>query len=350
MNNNQFILYGANGYTGKLITELAREYSLEPVLAGRNEIAIKAIAAEQHLPYQVADINKPSDLIKLLSEFPLVLHAAGPFRHTARQMMNACLETKTHYIDITGEIPVFEMAKTYDQPAMEKGIMIMPGAGFDVVPTDCLALHLKNKMPDAIQLNLAFVSQGGGLSHGTATTMAESLGEGGAARENGKIVSRPLGYKSRWIEILGKRYFVMTIPWGDIATGYHTTMIPNIETFTGIKPGIHKLLKLQFLLNPILRTAFVRNFVKKKINVRSPGPSLAARKNAYSLVWGEVTNSNGERLTATLTCPDGYTLTSRSSLLIAQKILNGNFRTGFQTPGSAYGADLVLEIPGVERQ
>jgi len=350
MKNNQFILYGANGYTGKLITELARDYSLEPVLAGRNENAIKALAAEHKLPYQIADINNPAELIKLLSGFPLVLHAAGPFRHTAKQMIEACLLTNTHYIDITGEIPVFEMAKTYNEAAMAKGIMLMPGSGFDVVPTDCLALFLKNKMPDAVHLNLAFVSQGGGLSHGTATTMAESLGEGGAARENGKIVSKPLGHKSRWVEILGKRFFVMTIPWGDIATGYHTTSIPNIETYTGIKPGIHKLLKLQFLLNPILRTSFIRNFVKKKINQRSRGPSPAARKNAYSLIWGETINKNGESIIATLSCPDGYTLTSRSSLLIAQKILNGNFRPGYQTPGSAYGADLVLEIPGVERQ
>jgi len=350
MKNNQFILYGANGYTGKLITELAHEYSLEPVLAGRNENAIKALAAEHKLSYQIADINNPTDLIKLLSGFPLVLHAAGPFRHTAKQMIEACLQTKTHYIDITGEIPVFEMAKTYDQAAKEKGIMILPGSGFDVVPTDCLALYLKNKMPDAVHLNLAFVSQSGGLSHGTATTMAESLGESGAARENGKIVSKPLGHKSRWIEIRGKRFFVMTIPWGDIATGYHTTMIPNIETYTGIKPGIHRLLKLQFLLNPILRSSFVRNFVKKQINKRSPGPSASARKNASSLVWGEVINNKGDKLTATLSCPDGYTLTARSSVLIAQKILAGNFQPGFQTPGSAYGADIVLEIPGVERQ
>ena len=350
MNNNQFILYGANGYTGKLIAEQARNYSLEPVLAGRNESAIKALAAELQLSYQIADINKPVELIKLLSGFPLVLHAAGPFRHTAKQMIEACLETKTHYIDITGEIPVFEMAKTYDKAAKDSRIMIMPGAGFDVVPTDCLALHLKNRMPDAVQLNLAFVTQGGGLSHGTAMTMAESLGEGGAARENGKIVHRPLGHKSRWIDILGKRFFVMTIPWGDIATGYHTTSIPNIDTYTGIKPGIHKFLKFQSLLNPILRSSFVRSIVKKQINNRSPGPSIEARKIASSLVWGEAINRNGTRITATLSCPDGYTLTSRSSLLIAQKILNRNYLPGYQTPGSAYGADLVLEIPGVERQ
>jgi len=224
-----FLLYGANGYTGKIITALASQYDLNPVLAGRKEEPIRALAEQFNFSYRVFDLNNQQQLVKALGEVPLVLHAAGPFRHTAKQMMDACVITKTHYLDITGEIAVFEMAKRYDTEAKSAGIIIIPGVGFDVVPTDCLALYLKNKLPDAVQLKIAFATLGGGLSHGTASTMSEGLGEGGAVRENGRIVRKPLGHKGMWIDFGIKKIFVMTIPWGDISTAYHTTGIPDIE-------------------------------------------------------------------------------------------------------------------------
>ncbi len=130
-------------------------------------------------------LTNTTQLIETLQQVKVVVHAAGPFADTARQMIDACLQTGTHYLDINGDINVFEQIKNLDTPAKEKNIMLLPGAGFDVVPTDCMALHLKNKLPDATHLKLAFASIGGGVSHGTAMTIVNKLGEGGAARENG---------------------------------------------------------------------------------------------------------------------------------------------------------------------
>jgi len=343
---NQFVLYGANGYTGRLITSLASSYQLNPILAGRTESSIRSLADEYHFSYKVIDLSNEQQIISALEGIQLVLHAAGPFKHKARQMIEACLKTKTHYIDITGEIEVFEMAKQYDAAAKAAGIMIMPGAGFDVVPTDCLALFLKNKLPDADQLKLAFASLGGGLSHGTAMTMAEGLGEGGAVRKNGKIIRVPLGQKGMWVDFQGKKLFVMTIPWGDVSTAFHTTGIPNIETYTGIDPKIYKMLKFQSLFNWLMRTSLIRSYIKKQINKRPAGPSDEERAKSKGLVWGQVQNPKGEKKSASLVTPDGYTLTAHSSLIISRKILNGNFKPGYQTPASAYGPDLVLEVPG----
>lgn len=344
-----FLLYGANGYTGKLITAAASQYDLNPVLAGRNKDSIKSLAEQFNFSHQVFDLNNQQQLIKVLEKVPLVLHAAGPFRHTAKQMMDACLKTKTHYLDITGEIAVFEMAKRYDDQARKAGIMIIPGVGFDVVPTDCLALHLKNQLPDAIKLKIAFATLGGGLSHGTATTMMEGLGEGGAVRENGKIIRKPLGHKGMSIDFGVKKIFVMTIPWGDVSTAYHTTGIPNIETYTGIPKRTYKLLKFQSLFNWVMRSPLFRKMVKTQIDKRPAGPSEEERLNSKSLVWGEVENEKGEKTSARLTTSDGYTFTAHSSLLVTKKVLNGNFKIGYQTPGSAYGPDLVLEVQGSKR-
>jgi short subunit dehydrogenase-like uncharacterized protein len=342
---NQFLLYGANGYTGKLIAKLAATYNLQPILAGRTEASIKPLADELQLPYRIVDLDNKEQLENALSEVKLVLHAAGPYAYTAKQMIEACLKTGVYYIDINGDIAVFEMLKKYDAAAKEKKIMIMPGVGFDVVPTDCIALQLKNKMPDATHLKLAFASVGGGLSHGTAITIASKIGEGGAARENGIIVKKPLGQKGMWVEFGENKLFVMTIPWGDVSTAYTTTGIPNIETYTGIAPKVYRMLKLQWAFNWLLRTEFVRNIIRQKIKAKPAGPSDEQRKNSSSLVWGEVSNASGKKLSSAISCMDGYTLTAHSSLLISQKILEGNFKTGYQTPAGCYGENLVMELP-----
>jgi short subunit dehydrogenase-like uncharacterized protein len=342
---NKFLLYGANGYTGKLIAKLAATYNLQPILAGRTEANIKPLAEELQLPCRIIDLDDKIQLENALSSVKLVLHAAGPYAYTAKQMIEACLKTGVHYIDINGDIAVFEMLKKYDAAAKEKNIMIMPGVGFDVVPTDCIALQLKNKMPDATHLKLAFASVGGGLSHGTAITMASKIGEGGASRENGKIVRKPLGQKGMWVNFGTKKLFVMTIPWGDVSTAYTTTGIANIETYTGMAPKVYRMLKLQWAFNWLLKTEFVRNIIRKKIKSKPAGPSDEQRKNSSSFVWGEVTNASAKKLTAAISCLDGYTLTAHSSLIISQKILNGNYKTGYQTPAGCYGAGLIMEVP-----
>ncbi len=234
------ILYGANGYTGTLIAKMARDHGIEPILAGRREEAVRPLAEELGLQWGVADLADATALDALLQRAPMVLHAAGPFKRTAKPMIEACLRNGKHYTDITGEIQVYEMAKSYDAAAKAKQIMIMPGVGFDVVPTDCMAMHLKNKMPDATHLKLAFAGLGSGLSHGTATTMAEGMGEKSAARVDGKIVPVPLGHKGMEVDFGVKKLFVMSIPWGDVSTAYTTTGIPNIETYTAQHPSTFK--------------------------------------------------------------------------------------------------------------
>jgi short subunit dehydrogenase-like uncharacterized protein len=350
MPNKSFLLYGANGYTGTLIAKMASAFGLTPILAGRRAEVLKPLAESIGASYKVFDLHETEKLEDALKEVSLVLHAAGPFKFTAKPMIEACLRTKTHYIDITGEIQVYELAKTYDEAAKKAGIMLMPGVGFDVVPTDCLALFLKDRMQDAKDLKLAFASLGGRLSQGTATTMALGAGEKSAVRSDGKITSVPLGHKGMWVDFGLKKLFVMTIPWGDISTAYTTTAIPNIETYTGVSPRTFKLLKYQGLFNWLLRTSFMRNRELKKIKERPAGPSDEQRAKSKALVFGEVTNKAGKKMQARIIGPDGYTITAEASLIITKKILEGNFKPGYQTPAGCYGADLIMEVKGVTRE
>ena len=346
MHSDSFLLYGANGYTGVLIAKYAAQYGLRPILAGRREEAIKPLADELKLSYAIVDLENATQLKATLQQIKVVVHAAGTFASTAKQMIDACLQTGTHYLDINGDVSVFEMIKSYDAKAKENNIMLMPGVGFDVVPTDCMALHLKKKLPDATHLKLAFASIGGGISHGTAMTIVSRLGEGGASRQNGKIVREPIGKKGMWVDFGEKRLFVMSIPWGDISTAYFTTGIPNIEAYTGIRPIAYRIMKMQGLFNGLLRMEWVKNIIRKKIKQRPAGPSDEMRSKATAMIWGEVHNAKGEQVADHLICADGYTLTAHSSLIIAKKVLEGNFKPGYQTPAGCYGEELVKEIPG----
>ena len=345
-----FLLYGANGYTGQLIAKQAADYGLIPIIAGRTEAKVKSLAEQLGYEYRIFDLKNLTATKEALQEVDLVVHAAGPFKYTAQPMIEACISTKTHYVDITGEIEIFELAASYDEAAKAAGIMLLPGGGFDVVPTDCMASFLKKQLPDASHLQLAFAFTGGGVSHGTASTMVESMGQGGAIRKDGQITKVRLGHKAMKIPFWGKELFAMTIPWGDVSTAYYSTGIPNIEVFTGVTPNSHRALKWPPLYNWLLRMSFVKKYMKKKIKQRPAGPSDDRRANAQGLVWGKVWNAAAEQIEARMMTPEGYTLTAITALLIAKKILQGQLSIGFQTPSNAYGEDLIMEVDGVKRE
>ncbi|MEX0636293.1 MAG: saccharopine dehydrogenase NADP-binding domain-containing protein [Ferruginibacter sp.] len=347
------LLYGANGYTGRLIAHLASAYNIQLLLAGRKEEEIKAMATEINLPYKIFALEEEALLLETLKDMTVVLHAAGPFSHTADAMVQACLKTNTHYLDINGDISVFEKIKKVDLAAKNAGIMLMPGVGFDVVPTDCLALHLQHNLPDMTHLQLAFATLGGGLSHGTAMTMASKIGEGGAIRSEGKIIKSALGAEGMVVPFYrgegksAKEMFVMNIPWGDVSTAHFTTGVPNIKTYTGISKKVYYLLKLQVAFNWLLRTSWVRNQLKKKIKSLPAGPSNEQRAKAIGMVWGKASNASGDTVTAALCGPEGYTITAHAALIIIKKVLSGNFKTGYQTPAAVYGETLITEVPGI---
>src|SRR5687768_7026139 len=133
------LLYGATGYTGRLITRVAAEYGVRPILAGRNRAAVAALAHEHGLEHRAFALDDVAAMYRALGAVSAVLHCAGPFSRTSEPMASACIRTGTHYIDITGEIDVMEQLHARDAEAREARVMLLPGAGFDVVPSDCLA-------------------------------------------------------------------------------------------------------------------------------------------------------------------------------------------------------------------
>lgn len=345
-----FVLYGAYGYTGELITRFAADHGLRPLLAGRNADKLRELAEPHGYDYCAVSLEDETGLRDLLRPYPVVVHAAGPFTFTAAAMHEACLDTETHYLDITGEIEAFALAQQRDREAKERSIMMLPGVGFDVVPTDCLAAFLKEAMPSATELKLAFAWKGGGVSHGTAMTMLEQLGESGAVRRRGKIVSVPPAYKTASFPFTAEKSFqAVTIPWGDVFTAFHTTGIGNIETYFAAPPAQQKFMKWSRFIGPLLRLPFVKNYLRRRVAARPAGPSDERREKGEAYVYGEVTDGK-TTVRARLKTPEGYTLTAITALMITKRVLNQNFRTGYQTPAGVFGADFILEVEGTERE
>jgi len=339
------IIYGSYGYTGQLVVKECKAKNLTVILAGRNREALQKQHEQTGYPFEVLDVSDTSALKNLLQKGSVVIHCGGPFRYTAKAMADACLETKTHYTDITGEHQVFEMLAGYDNSAKQAGIMMMPGTGFDVVPSDCLALHLKNRLPSATHLQLAFTMSKGGLSRGTSKSMTEGLGYGSLIRKDGKLTPIPIGKKVMEIDFGAFKTKTLNIPWGDISTAWRSTGIPNIEVYTGATDKMISNAIRSNYLNWLLRQRWLKDFMLKQIDKKPAGPSEEKREGGRSYLWGKVWDGSGKEYTSLLETISGYSLTAKSAVLIAEKILAGNFKTGYQTPAMMYGEGLILEIP-----
>ncbi|WP_335999747.1 saccharopine dehydrogenase family protein [Halorientalis halophila] len=346
---SELLLYGSYGYTGELIAEVATERGLDPTLAGRDERELTEQAAELNCEMAAFDLDDVDAVADRLADYDVVLNCAGPFVRTYEPMVEAALEAGTHYLDITGEIDVFEGVAGYDDRATEADVMLMSGVGFDVVPTDCLAAHLAERLPDATHLALAFKGLAD-ISPGTMKTMLNYAGDGGYVRRDGLLESVPTAYRTRRIDFGSGERSAVTIPWGDVVTGYHTTGIPNIEVYMAAPEPAIWAMRGSRPLAPLLDVGPVKSTLQGLVDAAVSGPGERTRERGRGYVWGEVTDADGNRAVSRLETPETYKLTVESSLEIAERVLDGDAPAGYQTPAGAYGADLVLEIPGVERE
>lgn len=343
--SSPWLLYGANGYTGELIAREAVARGLRPVLAGRSKQKIARLAAELDCPSAVFDLEDHTALVSALTQVAAVLHCAGPFSRTAASMMQGCLATHVHYLDITGEIDVFEMAASVHEKALRSGIVLCPGVGFDVVPTDCLAARLKETLPDATHLALGFDSRTG-LSKGTARTAIEAAAKGSCVRSDGKLVFERLGSRTRRIDFGAGEKLAVSIPWGDVSTAYHSTGIGNVEVYTATSQRSVSRMRRANLFRPLLRQSWLRELVKFSAQQRVIPPDKTQRDNNPAHVWGEARNAAGEVKTARVRTANGYSFTVHSALAIVSEVLGRACNPGFSTPSSLMGADFVSTLPG----
>jgi len=339
----RLLIYGANGYTGRLILDAALDRGLSVTIAGRRREAIGPVAKERDVPFEVFSLDEaPRRLAERLSPFGAVLLAAGPFSRTSAPVLAACLKARVAYLDITGEIGVFESVFARHAEAVKAGVVLVPGVGFDVVPSDCLAASLAAELPGAVRLLLAF--RGFGVSAGTARTMLEGLPRGGAARVDGKLVPVPAGWKTRTIPFPDRPRLAVTIPWGDLSTAYRSTGIPNIETYMAMAPSHVSALRWTRALLPLAGFAPVQALLSAWVERGVSGPTADERARERSLLWGRVEDGEGRAVEGTLETLEGYTLTAETAAAAAERVLRGSVKAGAWTPSRAFGARFIETV------
>ncbi|MFA6243820.1 MAG: hypothetical protein WC655_22955, partial [Candidatus Hydrogenedentales bacterium] len=298
---------------------------------------------------RVFDLADVAHVALGLKDIAAVLHCAGPFSATHRAMLAGCAQANCHYLDITGEIEIFESVHQNGARWKKAGIVVMPGVGFDVVPSDCLAAMLKRELPDATHLQLAFRSKHGKLSPGTAKTVAEGLHRGCRIRKDGRLTEIPSGSKTMSIAFEDTPELAVAIPWGDVSTAYWSTGIPNIEVYMRIPEKQIRQMRWASMLGPILRLGFVQSLIKNRIAKTVKGPTDTERANDETILWGSATNAKGDSKVIRLRTPEGYTLTADASVTAVVRLLESPLPPGAYTPSKAFGPDFVLGLEGVRR-
>jgi short subunit dehydrogenase-like uncharacterized protein len=341
-----WLIYGAYGFTGELVARRAVAAGARPVLAGRDASQLEPLARELDLEWRTASLDDPRALSKALEGVSVVAHCAGPFSGTAEPMVDACLAAGVHYLDITGEIAVLEAVHARDEEARAAGVVLLPGAGFDVVPSDCLLAMTAAELPGSTTLELAFRSRGG-ISRGTSRSALESIGSPPLARRGGVI--GPIERDARQLTVtFGERPTqVSAISWGDVATAFHSTGIGNVATYTQLPRGAtfgmmaaRKLARLP--LGGRLMHAALERAVR-----RMPNPSAESMANGGVELWARARDGKGRSVERRMRTPDGYLLTADSVTRIAAHLGAGTLPAGAHTPSSLLGPRFALELDRV---
>ena len=341
------LLYGAYGYTGRLVTAEAARRGLPVILAGRDPAKVEALAGEHRLPWRAFDLQGGGGP-EVLEGVSAVLNLAGPFSKTAAPMVDLCLAAGAHYVDITGEISVFEALHARGGEAAAAGVVLLPGAGFDVVPSDCLAAHLHRRLPSATSLQLVI----GGLddlSRGTAKTGLESIAAGTKVRRGGRIVT--LDEMPRGTADLGSGLKpTVGVTWGDVATAYYSTGIPDIDVFFEANAQMERMANMPAPLRWFMGTGAGQWLGGRAIDRMPAGPSEEVRETVRAVLVGEARDAGGAAVVSEMTTPEAYKLTSLTALETARRVAEGQAAPGYHTPSTAFGPDFVLSFSGVSRR
>jgi short subunit dehydrogenase-like uncharacterized protein len=343
----RLLLYGAYGYTGRLTAELAAVRKLDIVLAGRNRTALSELGDRLGLPTRVIRLDDPKRLSDALKDIACVVHMAGPFAITSGPMLDACLATQTNYIDVTGEIEVFQAIWSRKGEIQRAGITVIPGAGFDVVPTDCLAGYVAGKLERPTSLLIA-LSGLQSVSQGTVRTAIRQISKSILCRRGGTIVALE-DRSTHWIDFGSGGEPCVPVSWGDVATAFHSTGVGNITVYFRRTKLFQSADVLGKLFGPLLRSRFGQSGLSAMVRRLPEGPNRAERIANRGKILAEASNSSGKSFKASLSTPNAYDFTAQSVLEIASRIDVLPAAVGLVTPFQAFGADFILTLPGCSR-
>ncbi|WP_395608041.1 saccharopine dehydrogenase family protein [Pseudomonas sp. B22129] len=309
------MIYGATGYTGRMAAEQAKELGLNLVIAGRDEARLASLAAALGVPYRVFVAQESR-----LEGIDVLLNFAGPFAHTAEPLMRACIASGTDYLDITAEINVYRLAEQLGSGA---DVMLLPGVGWDVVPTDCLAMHVASRVRQPRALNIA-LQVPGTMSRGSAMSVGEILGAGVMVRIDGALVATP-DAPLQHLDFGDGPVLCAPLSFGDLVSAWHSSSIPNIAMFVHVTGEA---------------------FPEGDLSLLPDGPTQTQRDAHRARAVAEVTGADGSVARSVIETVNGYSYTPLAAVEAARRVLGGERRPGFETPAKLFGVGFAQTIAG----
>lgn len=317
------MIYGATGYTGSMVARQAKAAGLDFFIAGRDPDKLAKLAEELNVPHRVFALDDRAVLMREMGGVGVVLNCAGPFARTAEPLISACIESQAHYLDITAEINVYRLADSLSERAERAGVMLMPGVGWDVVPTDCLAVHVARRVKDPVSLRMA-LQVAGSMSRGSAISAGEIVGAGLLTRTNGVLTASEIS-TSELFDFGDGLVACVPLSFGDLITAWHSTGIANISMFVNVMGDA---------------------FPSGDLTTLPDGPSLEDRDRQPARAVAEVVGVDGSKARSVIETINGYSYTPLSAVEAVRLVFSGQVRAGFQTPAGHFGMDFAARIPG----
>jgi short subunit dehydrogenase-like uncharacterized protein len=342
-------IYGATGFTGRLLAEAAKGRGLRPILTGRDEGELRRMAHDLDLPFRTAALDDVGALTAALTGAAVLLNAAGPFSVTVEPLIEACLRLGIHYLDISAECAAIEAASRFHEKALRRKIMIMPAVGFDVVPSDCLAAHVAARQRGARRLAIG-ISGLQLMSRGSARTILEDFANPITIRRHGRLESVAPGTLEHVFDYGRGARKSVAVGWGDVASAYYTTGIPDISVYFEATLAVRATVQAKRVWGPMLGSPWSKLWWQAHLPMVPPGPSSRMRAERAAVLVAEAEDAHGQKTISRLRTPEAYTMTAMTAPAVAERVLAGDLELGFQTPAKVYGADFVLSFPGVTRE
>lgn len=317
----KLLIYGATGYTGRMAAERAKALGLNVEIAGRDGSRLTSLARQLGVPFRVFEVDTLVEAS--LPGISVLLNFAGPFAQTAEALMCACMKAGVDYLDITAEINVYRLAERLGTEAASHSVMLMPGVGWDVVPTDSLAVQVTKRVKDPFALSIA-LQVPGSMSRGSAMSVSEIIGAGVFTRVDGELVATP-DATPRHFDFGEGPVLCAPLSFGDLVTGWHSTGIANIAMFVHVSGNA---------------------FPEGDLSQLPDGPSAEERNAHRARAVVEVVGTDGSIARSVIDTVNGYTYTPLSAVEAARRVLSGERHVGFATPSQAFGSGFAQSIVG----
>lgn len=338
------MIYGANGYSAQLIIEECLTKNIKPILAGRNVKSVQQLAQKYNCDFRTFDLSDDKVVDSAIEDVHTLINCAGPFKFTAKELIEACLRTKTNYLDITGEIPVLHLAFSKLKDAIRNKIIILPSVGFDIIPTDCLAKRMSELMPDAKYLKLGLINNRGKISRGTLLTTLEFLAGKGMIRRDNKLIESGIGELTVNVKLKDFSFKGISIPWGDVYSTIYSTKISNAEVYLAVSDLLYYFRNFAVFFLKILKIKFIKKLISAFIKKNITGPSKQERDSAKTFIWCRVENTKGEMKEEVYQVMEGYNLTAKGAVECALRVMRNNLKPGVYTPALAFGSDFLNQF------